>query len=303
MSPASVAPDTPTGERASTLQGGTTAMSALPPPSTAPPGWYPDPEGSGPRYFDGRAWAPPVVAFDQREEHPRLPLVVAVGALVVLVVSLVVSKFVLDAVVDRDWSLIVLVAIVGVIGYGPSIVWGIYVRRRWGDRRLATTGWRFRWSDLGWGPLTWVIAIATQLGFVAIVLAFDIPLASNIDGVAEVDSDRAYIIATLVTAVIAAPVVEEFVFRGLVMRGFLSVMGPVTAIGLQGVLFGVAHVDPVRGWGNLGLAIVLSGVGIAFGGAAYVLRRLGPTVVAHAIFNGVVLTLVLTGVGGAIVPP
>ncbi len=271
-------------------------MSELPPPSTAPAGWYTDPDGSGPRYFDGRSWAPPAISFDPREEHPRLPLVVAVGALIVLVGSLLVSKLVLDAIVDRGWPLLVLVAIVGVIGYGPSIVWGLYVRRRWGAGRLATIGWRFRWSDLGWGPLTWLIAIATQLAFVAVVLAFDIPLSSNVEGVAEVDSDRAYIIATLVTAVIAAPIVEEFVFRGLVLRGFLSVMGPALAIGLQGVLFGAAHVDPVRGWGNLGLAIVLSGVGVAFGGAAYVLRRLGPTVVAHAIFNGVVLTLVLTGV-------
>ena len=43
-------------------------------------------------------------------------------------------------------------------------------------------------------------------------------------------------------------------------------------------------------------AIMLSGVGAALGGAAYLLRRIGPTIVAHAILNGVVLTLVLTGV-------
>jgi membrane protease YdiL (CAAX protease family) len=62
------------------------------------------------------------------------------------------------------------------------------------------------------------------------------------------------------------------------------------------VLFGVAHVDPVRGWGNVGLAIVLSGVGIAFGAAAYFVRRVGATVIAHAIFNGIVMLIVLTGV-------
>jgi hypothetical protein len=73
-------------------------------------------------------------------------------------------------------------------------------------------------------------------------------------------------------------------------------MGPVTAIALQGVLFGVAHFDPVRGSGNVGLVMVLSGVGIAFGTSAYLTHRLGPTVIAHAIFNGVVFTIVLTGV-------
>lgn len=35
-------------------------MSHLPPPSAVPPGWYPDPEGPGNRYWDGRTWAVPV---------------------------------------------------------------------------------------------------------------------------------------------------------------------------------------------------------------------------------------------------
>lgn len=270
-------------------------MSGLPPPTTAPAGWYADPEGPGTRYFDGHEWAARGPAFRDREDHPDLPLVVAVVALAILVVSLLASKLVLDAVVDRGWPLPVYVALVGAIGYGPSVAWGVHVRRRWGAGRFASVGWRFRWSDLGWGPLAWLGAIAAQIVLGALVLVLDVPLTSNVDGTIEAGSDRAYVIATLITAVIAAPVVEELVFRGLVLRGLLSRMGPVLAVGLQGVLFGLAHVDPVRGWGNAGLVAVLSGVGIAFGVAAYLLRRLGPTVIAHAIFNGLVLVLVLTG--------
>ena len=41
--------------------------------------------------------------------------------------------------------------------------------------------------------------------------------------------------------------------------------------------------------------MVLSAVGAALGFGAYLLRRIGPTIVAHAIFNGVVLIIVLTG--------
>jgi hypothetical protein len=69
----------------------------------------------------------------------------------------------------------------------------------------------------------------------------------------------------------------------------------VPAIALQGLLFGFAHADPVRGAGNLGLGLVLSGVGVALGTSAYLLRRIGPTIVAHAIFNGVVLLIILSG--------
>ncbi len=66
------------------------------------------------------------------------------------------------------------------------------------------------------------------------------------------------------------------------------------AVGVQGLLFGAVHVDPVRGMGNIGLVLVLSAVGIVFGGAAYLLRRIGPTILAHAILNAVVMVIVLT---------
>lgn len=275
-------------------------MSRLPPPSTAPAGWYADPEGPGQRYFDGRAWASTSPVFAPAEEHPSLPIGAAIGALVVLVVSLVTGKLVVDALIDSEWPVIVYVVILATLGYGPSLVWGAYVRRRWGAGKLAAIGWRFRWSDLGWGPLTWLAAVGVQAAMAALILAFDIPLSSNVESVGEFDADRAYLVATAATAVIAAPIIEEIVFRGLVLRGFLSRMGPVLAIILQGVLFGVAHVDPVRGIGNVGLAIMLSGVGIAFGASAYFARRLGPTVIAHAIFNGIVLVIVLTGLVDAV---
>ena len=82
----------------------------------------------------------------------------------------------------------------------------------------------------------------------------------------------------------------------MVLRGLLSRLPAVGAVAGQAVLFGAAHVDPVRGAGNVGLVMVLSGVGAVFGGAAYLLRRIGATVIAHAIFNGVVLLIVLSGV-------
>ena len=268
-------------------------MSLLPPPSTAPAGWYPDPLGGGPRYFDGRHWAATGPTFDPVEEHPDLPMVTAVGALAVLVVSLVASKFVVDALVDRDWPLAAYVALAATIAYLPSVIWGMVVRRRWGASRLASIGFRFRWSDLGWGPLTWLAAMLVELLLMALVIAFDVPFESNVVGGGDVDPDRAYKISFAITAVVAAPLVEELIFRGVVLRGFLSRMGPVLAIALQGVLFGVAHIDPVRGNGNVGLALVLSGTGIAFGAAAYLLHRLGPTIIAHAIFNGVVLLVLL----------
>lgn len=270
-------------------------MSALPPPHLPAAGWYPDPAGPGRRYFDGRAWAPPAPQLDDAVGHPNLPLTVALGALGILTASLVVGKLVIDALVDRGWPLAVYIAISVLVSYGPSVAWGLRVRRRWGAGRLDPLGWRFRWSDLGWGPLTWFAAVVSQLLVTALVLWADVPLSSNVDPPGTFDRDRAYLAATLLAAVIAAPVVEEVVFRGLVLRGLLSRMGAVPAVVVQGVLFGLAHADPTRGRGNIGLVIVLSAVGIALGAAAFFTRRLGPSVIAHAIFNAIVFVIVLVG--------
>jgi hypothetical protein len=42
--------------------------------------------------------------------------------------------------------------------------------------------------------------------------------------------------------------------------------------------------------------VVLSGIGVVLGTSAYLFRRLGPAVFAHAILNGIALALALSGV-------
>jgi hypothetical protein len=225
-----------------------------------------------------------------------LPATAAVGAIVVLTVSLLVSKAVLDALVDFEWPVAVYVVVLAVIGYGPSIWWCRLASRRWGEGHLGPDiGLTPRWSDLAWGPVVWLGAIGAQIAAAAVVVGLGVPISSNTEAINEVSADRTYVVAIVITAVLAAPVVEEMVFRGVVMRGLDGVMPMWLVVPVQGILFGAAHVDPVRGSGNLGLVIVLSGVGIAFGVATALFGRLGPAIVAHALFNGVVLLVVLTG--------
>ncbi len=279
--------------------------SALPPPVALPPptgpraGWYRDPSGFPlMRYHDGLRWTQHttgiLTAKREVEEHPVLPLGVAVGAVGVLIASVVGSRFLVDALVRFEWPLAVYVAITVVTGYGPSVWWCLYASHRWGSGRpIADLGLRFRWSDAGWGPIVWLVALGCQLVMVLVVEIVGIPLVGNTEGIEDLGADRTYVLALLVTTVVAAPLVEEMVFRGLVLRGLLSAMAVVPAVAAQGVLFGLAHVDPVRGSGNIGLALILAAVGVALGGAAYLFRRIGPTIIAHGIFNAIVMTIVL----------
>lgn len=245
--------------------------------------------------YSGPATLPQPDFGPAAEPHPTLPIQAAVGAVVVLVLSLVLSKAVLDALLQFDWPVIAYVTLLGVLGYGPSLMWVRYASNRWGTGRFFDdVGLQPQLSDLGWGPIVWLAAIGTQIAIGAIVIAAGVPLSNNTDGITGLSANRTYVVSIVITAVIAAPLVEEIVFRGVVLRGLRSRVSAVPAIVIQGVLFGSAHVDPVRGVGNVGLALVLSGIGITFGGAAYLFRRIGPTIVAHAILNGIVLILVLT---------
>jgi membrane protease YdiL (CAAX protease family) len=271
-------------------------MRGQPPSFPAPSAPMPIATPAGIPTWPNPGFVRPVLA-ERREPAPTLPLIAAVGAIIVLTASLIASKYVLEALVEFEWPLIVYIAVTATIGYGPSVAWCLYVSRRWGTGRVSTDiGLAPRWADIGWGPVIWLAALGAQLAVAALVVGLDVPISNNTDGVTELQADRTYIVSLVITAVVAAPIVEEMVFRGVVLRSLRSRMPAVVAIVVQGVLFGAAHIDPIRGAGNLGLVMVLSGVGIAFGAAAVLLRRIGPVIVAHAIFNGAVLLIVLTGV-------
>jgi membrane protease YdiL (CAAX protease family) len=275
------------------------------PPRSAPAGWYPDPYGStNARYYDGYRWTPYVAprgalrtsASYEEEPHPELPLPVAIGAIVILAASLIASREVLDSIIDRDWNIVVYMLIAVVIGYGPSVTWMWYASERWGTGRpFADLGVRFRWVDLGWGPLIWIATVAAMGAAVGLMRILDVPYRSNLDveNGNPFERDNTAIAALFISAVICAPIVEEALFRGAVMRGLLSRMAAVWAIGIQAVLFGAAHFDPDFGRESIGLIIALTVAGIGLGLGCFLLRRLGPVIIAHAVMNAVAITVVL----------
>jgi hypothetical protein len=83
---------------------------------------------------------------------------------------------------------------------------------------------------------------------------------------------------SIVTTCVLAPVVEEMMFRGVFLRGFLYRYPAWMAIGLSSFIFGLAHIDP-------GHAIVAGTMGVAFGWLYYATRSLWPSIIAHAVMN------------------
>jgi membrane protease YdiL (CAAX protease family) len=221
--------------------------------------------------------------------------VATIGALVSVIVPLILVRDITEALVELEWPIAVYVALAAVLGYGPGLLWCWFVCRRWGSGRFRRdVGLQARWSDLGWGPVVYLCCLIAQISAGIVITLLGIPAEGNIGEVDDVD--RTYAIAILVLAVVAAPIAEEIIFRGVMLRGLRSVMGAVPAVAIQAVVFGAVHIDPVLGAGNVGLVMVLSAVGAVLGGAAYLFRRIVPSMIAHAILNSIALTLALTGV-------
>ncbi len=83
---------------------------------------------------------------------------------------------------------------------------------------------------------------------------------------------------TGLTMVIAAPVLEEIVFRGIILDGFLKRFPPFHAILISALLFGLAHFNP---WQFL-LAAVLGGL---LGWVYWRTRSLWPCLAIHFFAN------------------
>ena len=230
------------------------------------------------------------------EEPPRWGLGdAAVGFLVGLVLSNLLAGIWLSASGEDDLSL-------GGLGFTQLGLWiglvgaCLYASHRKGSGRLAVDfGLAFRPVDAALGLAGGVVAQFVLLPVVALLLR---PLVGDPDvsGPARELADKAQglgIVGLVVAVVIITPIVEELFFRGLLLRGFQRRFGDAWGVAVSSVLFGVSHLlaVPAR-------ALVLVWVSLTlFGALLAVLTirtgRLGPAAVAHAIFNGWTLLVVL----------
>jgi uncharacterized protein len=280
-------------------------VAPLPPPvvgpPAAPPGWYPDPWAlAAVRWFDGSGWTGLVHGVPP--PPPRAPVTtfplragfLGFGVLLGALLGSAVVAGILYAIGVPEWFATVVV-MAG--GYLPVLAYVWWASRRWGTGRLTDDlGLRARPADLGWGPLTLVACWAAQIAVGILILALGLPVGSNTEGLFDDEGSWVVLGIIAVAAVVVAPVVEELLFRGLILRAFLSRMAAPAAVALQALLFGVVHLTPGIGLGNVSLVLALSAVGAVLGGAALLTRRLAAPMIAHAILNAVALTLVfLTG--------
>lgn len=85
-------------------------------------------------------------------------------------------------------------------------------------------------------------------------------------------------IFTLIQSVIAAPILEELIFRGIILDGLLKKYSPKKSILIAAVLFGLIHLDRYQ----LVIAFLM---GIFSGWVYYRTRSLTFSIIIHAVAN------------------
>lgn len=221
----------------------------------------------------------------------------AAGMLAGLLLSSVIASIWLGATGDEELTLggLALSQLGLWAGLVGSVVWA---SSRKGSGRLSEDfGWRFRPVDLVVGVACALLAHVFLDLVVARLLG---PLLGDPDVSEPVEelvdaADGLRIVGLLAFVSIGAPVVEELFFRGLLMRSLHRRFDHRVAVVLSAVLFGLAHVQALA-LGALVLVIVsLTLLGIALAALAVRTGRLGPSIVAHSVFNAVSVAAVSIG--------
>ena len=91
-------------------------------------------------------------------------------------------------------------------------------------------------------------------------------------------------VATFLQVAVIAPLWEELIFRGFILKRALRQWSSVVAVLMTAVLFGVLHMSIVQGISAAAAGIVLC--------AFYVRRKsVGLNILAHSVYNGMVFVM------------
>jgi membrane protease YdiL (CAAX protease family) len=283
------------------------------------PGWYPDPTGAPQwRFWDGRQWTvhvSPYFAYAQRKARPALdaavdqmraaddapwgwrPVVVPIAAFLIVIIG---APFVAQAIDPTSYNGKVVFAVAANFVVEVLIaasVWfaGRGIASRYGGWGRAF-GWRWpRWIDLGYGALTLVGVFIAR-----IVVGVVANVVTNGDAVKEAqnlevtDVTVVAVVLLVVLTVICAPVIEELVFRGLLLRTFMRRMGFWPAALLSTLIFGLFHtyeVETIAGAVTLALSVACLGLGNCI--LNRYTNRLAGGIGVHAVFNLVAVVVVI----------
>jgi membrane protease YdiL (CAAX protease family) len=178
--------------------------------------------------------------------------------------------------------------VVGLLGLWVGFIGvTVWAARRKGSGSVAEDfGFRAKPVDLALGVLGAITATFVEAIVVALIRALTGPVKVSQDvGDAIKQAHGLVLVVTFVLTVIAVPIVEELFFRGLLLRALERRLPGPAAVAASAVVFGLAHYQGGSAHTAWTVVAGLAAVGLVLAALAHTTRRLGPSIVAHALFN------------------
>jgi hypothetical protein len=159
-----------------------------------------------------------------------------------------------------------------VAGFGAAIGYAVALKPAWG---LEVPSFR---------PEKWGADPRVIVGGMILMLATGIVLSPVLERLPAEYFDRLddYMKGgfwPMFTAVAVAPVVEEFLFRGIIQKNLVRRLGPFGGIAVGALLFGAVHVNPPQ-------VVYASCLGLILGTVYYLSGSLNSAVTVHFVNNG-----------------
>jgi uncharacterized protein len=237
-----------------------------------------------------------------RRHDPRpwgwRPVVLPCAALIVVIVfGSVVTHFIHPHTFAA--ALTVVIVLTGIL-YG-ALVAAIYFAGRDLARRYSGWGWAFglqwpKWMDGAWLAAGFGMAFGGRLavGIIANALSHGKAVEQSQNLVVKSHSVAVYVVLGVIVVLIA-PVVEETMFRGLMLRTLMRQWGFWPAALVSSAVFALFHTYEVN---TLAGALTLAGVVFTLGLSNCLITRwsgrLAAGIMNHMIFNGLaILVLIL----------
>ncbi len=178
-------------------------------------------------------------------------------------------------------------------------LWPWVVSKRKGLGMASDWKFRFDWpGDIAKGLGLAVLCVigstaATALTSVLVGLGDDED-PSNTSIISD-NQDSPWLLGVILLVVFGAPLTEELLFRGLILRALEKDLGIYVAIIGSTLLFTLPHMQAgATGGETIVLLAGIATIGLVLGIATVRLDRLGPAIIGHFFFNafGTLMTLV-----------
>ncbi len=110
-------------------------------------------------------------------------------------------------------------------------------------RKTGIAGYKFGLTPFKIIGLSVIAIVALDLGLVLPIISL-IPTNDFVDKFFLNFVNEDSLLISSITIVIAAPILEEFIFRGIILDGLLKRYSPLKSIIFSSMLFGIIHLNP-----------------------------------------------------------